>query len=260
MKKYIDVQDEGNGASVVRTESGWMRKDAFGIYASYFCSAMMQYRLHELEPALRDKPILLVVDGHLSRLDWLATQIFSLHNIELLVVPGHTSHLLQPFDVAIASPLKTAYQKIIAQERTALEEQFKDRPVPIHHVRDGMCRAFIAAYQQAITPQNAQAGFRKAGLFPLNPDKPKESQYCPDETDETRLYRSQLRPGLANNRLLTSEDELIAITRAETAEERNPVPEIFLLRRGRARRLSRMPPMFLKQGDGTYKEVRFPET
>jgi hypothetical protein len=63
--------------------------------------------------------------------------------------------------------------------------------------------------------QNAQAGFMKAGIVPCNPEGPKQSGYCSDTTAETRLYRSQLKPGLVNNRLLTSDEEIQRLRRPD---------------------------------------------
>jgi hypothetical protein len=131
--------------------------------------------------------------------------------IRVLPIPP----LLQPFDVAVASPLEVAYHKLFAHERRELEKQFEGRPILIHRIRYAMCRPFIGAYPQAITMQKAQAGFMKAGIVPCNPEEPKQSGYCPDTTEQTRLYRIQLKSGLANNRLLTSDEEIERLRRPE---------------------------------------------
>jgi hypothetical protein len=67
---------------------------------------------------------------------------------------------------------------------------------------------------------------------PLNPGKPNESQCCPNSTGETRLYGSQLRPGFANNRPLTSRGELGAIRIAGAAGEIPQIPGLYLLGQG----------------------------
>lgn len=41
----------------------------------------------------------------------MANYIFNIFIIDLLVLPGHCTHIPQPFDVAVAGPLKT-YLKI----------------------------------------------------------------------------------------------------------------------------------------------------
>jgi hypothetical protein len=114
-----------------------------------------------------------------------------------------------------------------------------------------MCRAFVGAYPQAITIQNAQAGFMKAGIVPCNPDELKQSESCPDTTAETRLHRSQLKPGLANNRLLTSDEEIQRLRRPEAQ------PRILIggLRLERNTLLSALPTMIVRCENGAYQEV-----
>ena len=77
-------------------------------------------------------------------------------------MPPHTSHLLQPLDVACFSPLKTAYGSLVQD----LARQ------GIFHVDKS---DFLAMYQQArttvFTEQNIKSGFRATGLIPFNPDR-----------------------------------------------------------------------------------------
>ena len=64
------------------------------------------------DPATREKadgqPRLLICDGHNSHIsgDFISYCIES--NIILMLLPAHTSHLLQPLDVGLFSPLKSA--------------------------------------------------------------------------------------------------------------------------------------------------------
>lgn len=45
--------------------------------------------------------------------NYYASKLLSMFGILLLVFPGHTSHVLQPFDVGIAAALKTRYSKLL---------------------------------------------------------------------------------------------------------------------------------------------------
>ena len=78
----------------------------------------------------------------------------------LLCMPAHSSHLLQPLDVACFSPLKRKYGDIIsglARNRT-------------HHIsKEAFLPAFKIAFEQSFTKENIQAGFRGAGLVPHDP-------------------------------------------------------------------------------------------
>jgi hypothetical protein len=74
---------------------------------------------------------------------------------------SHSSHLLQPLDVACFAPLKRSYSNSIS----ALARNY------IHHIsKETFLLAFRAAYKHTFTEENARAGFRGAGLVLFNPD------------------------------------------------------------------------------------------
>jgi hypothetical protein len=76
-------------------------------------------------------------------------------------MPSHSSHLLQPLDVACFAPLKRSYGDGIL----ALARNY------IHHIsKETFLPAFKAAYEYTFTEANARVGFRGAGLIPFNPD------------------------------------------------------------------------------------------
>jgi hypothetical protein len=191
-----------------------------------------------------------------------------MHNIQVVVFPGHTSHLLQPCDVAVAAPLKAAYQANFERERLILERDERwSYKIPIHRLRHAMCRAFIGGFMQAATVQNIEAGFREAGIVPYNPEIAKQSDYCPDATEESRVYRSRINPGLANNRLLTATEEIMALRRAEGMANVTPETlgsgfelrrEIVDLKQGKKNRiLSRIRTLLTQLPNGHWIETRF---
>ena len=59
---------------------------------------------------LKNEHFLLIVDGHKSRESFLAELLLYLFNIDLLILPSHSIHLLQPFGIAVASPLKAYFK------------------------------------------------------------------------------------------------------------------------------------------------------
>jgi hypothetical protein len=76
-------------------------------------------------------------------------------------MPSHSSHLLQPLNVACFAPLKRSYSDSIS----ALARNH------IYHInKETFLPAFKAAYEQTFTEENARAGFRGAGLVPFNPE------------------------------------------------------------------------------------------
>ncbi len=107
---------------------------------------------------------LLVVDGHGSHTtDDFMYECFK-NNIHLSFLPAHTSHVLQPLDLAVFSPLKAYYRAEIA----VIGHQSDSTPI-------GKV-AFLKAYQKArkrgLTLKNITSGWKASGLWPINPAKP----------------------------------------------------------------------------------------
>jgi hypothetical protein len=105
---------------------------------------------------------LLILDGHGSHSTPEFDAFCEENKIITLCMPPHSSHLLQPLDVACFSPLKQAYSKLVQQLARK----------GIFHLDK---TDFIANYQTARLEthceQNAISGFRATGLIPFNPDR-----------------------------------------------------------------------------------------
>ena len=103
---------------------------------------------------------LLIIDGHESHCSVEFQDLCKEKNIILLCMPAHSSHLLQPLDVACFAPLKRKYGDAVsglARNRT-------------HHIsKETFLPLFKTAFEQSITKENIQAGFRGAGLVPHDP-------------------------------------------------------------------------------------------
>lgn len=76
-------------------------------------------------------------------------------------MPAHSSHLLQPLDISIFSPVKTAYGSIISQLRTPAAQVTKHEFVT----------AYAAARRLRITSSNIAAGWQAAGLIPIDAER-----------------------------------------------------------------------------------------
>ena len=74
-------------------------------------------------------------------------------------MPPHSSHLLQPLDVACFSPLKRKYGdaiSVLARSR-------------VHHIsKETFLPTFKATFEKVFTQENVCAGFRGAGLVLYN--------------------------------------------------------------------------------------------
>ena len=103
---------------------------------------------------------MLVLDGHESHESAEFQEYCKAHSIITLGLPPHSSHLTQPLDVGCFSVLKRAYGR---QIETFIKTHIN------HVTKVEFFLAFKAAYVESMTVQNAQAGFRGAGLVPFDP-------------------------------------------------------------------------------------------
>jgi hypothetical protein len=86
------------------------------------------------------------------------------NNIILCCIPSHTSHelQLQPCDVGVFGPLKAAY-------REDVERLYRGGASTIG--KQHFTSLYYPARQKTLTSRNIKAGWLKAGLRPLNPDR-----------------------------------------------------------------------------------------
>jgi len=118
------------------------------------------------EPATHQKAKgqqrLLICDGHDSHISGSFISHCIQNRISLLVLPPHTSHLLQPLDVAIFGPLK---KKLT----TALSYLNEAQLVRIQKAE--WIEAYIQARSIAISTRNIESAWRGAGLIPFSPQR-----------------------------------------------------------------------------------------
>ena len=123
--------------------------------------------LHEVfEPTTRDKangePHLLICDGHESHITASWITYCMKNNIIFMVLPPHSSHLTQPLDVGVFSPLKTliasAIEPLISTELHCI-------------LKAEWLSAYVEAYDKAFCLQNIRAGFCGTSILPYNPKK-----------------------------------------------------------------------------------------
>ncbi|KAK8884122.1 hypothetical protein M9Y10_043227 [Tritrichomonas musculus] len=59
-----------------------------------------------------DNEIIILMDNHPSHINPLALRFLQKHNISVITFPAHCTHLLLPFDVAVARSFKSLMQSI----------------------------------------------------------------------------------------------------------------------------------------------------
>jgi hypothetical protein len=110
-----------------------------------------------------NRPRMLIMDGHGSHVSvdflWTCKQ----HQVELLFLPAHSSHVLQPLDLTGFSVVKSKYRRQI------LELSALDDAAPVKKERFITCYHY--AREEGLTERVIRAGWRAAGICPFNPEQ-----------------------------------------------------------------------------------------
>jgi 4-hydroxybenzoate polyprenyltransferase len=107
---------------------------------------------------------LLVLDGHGSHESVDFMYLCYQHKIHLLYLPPHTSHVLQPLDLSVFSPLKHFYRKEVGFLSLLTDSS------PIGKQNFLFC--YQKAREQALAASNIKGGWKASGLWPVSMAKP----------------------------------------------------------------------------------------
>ena len=214
-KKLGELKEFEGKAYFASSLSGWMNAKIFTYWALTFLAQISIYRL-ELPPELRNQRILLLLDGHRSRINYFVSRLFDFYGIDILIFPGHTSHILQAFDVSVASPLKCSYKRRILKYDITFDDK-GDRRRELKktqkEIRIMMIRCLLDALAESATLSNIQSGFRASGICPVDQSKPLSSKFATDSSLRTlypELYSQIKGDNLINNRHLNGSLENLA--------------------------------------------------
>jgi hypothetical protein len=103
---------------------------------------------------------LLILDGHCNHVTLDVLQEARAVGLDLLTLPSHTSHALQPLDVSVFKPFKTYFRKYRNFWTSRNLNQVVSEQTLAHWVSLGLRRA--------LTPQNIKSGFRSTRIFPFD--------------------------------------------------------------------------------------------
>jgi len=175
--------------------SGWQYACSESGYTDSIISFEWLKRIFDPETRERAnwKRRVLICDGFATH-DTLEILEFCFeNNILLCRLPSHTSHKLQPCDVAAFAPLKAAYR-----DQVDRLEQGGVNTIGKEH----FTTLYSPARKIAFTPKNIKAGFATSGLFPFNLDKvlrsmpapPAEPAILSADKVKVRSYRQDVKP------------------------------------------------------------------
>ena len=144
------------------SENGWMNAELFLEFFKFFLANI---------PPIR--PVLILMDGHGSHMSIDVIERARADNVHLLCLPAHTTHILQPLDVGVFKSFKANFSK-------ACTKYIADNPGRVV-TTDKLASLVAAAWPLSYTPVNIMAGFKKSGVFPINPSEVTDRQTMPSK-------------------------------------------------------------------------------
>jgi hypothetical protein len=169
-KYYVNAP---TGTLKLHNSTGYMTSELFLDWIKHFCAYAKPSEL---------QPVLLIMDNHVSHINLEAIEFCRAHNIHLLTLPPHTTHVLQPLDIAFFGPFKTAYSTFLTNFPIGKEEY---TVVKLENIAE----IFRDAFNATATISNAEAGFRGTGIFPFKPDKFTETHFMPSNVTDGRFQQ-----------------------------------------------------------------------
>lgn len=149
------------GTVYAASGKGWMESD---IFKNYF--------LKTLIPALGpERPVLIIYDGHSTHVGLEILEAAIQHDITIIKLPPHTSHVLQPLDLSVFRPFKLKWdEKLISWQR-----QHQGQKLPKKIFSEYLCDTW-----KSVSPEVIKGGFRKGGIFPFNKNVIPEEAFPPE--------------------------------------------------------------------------------
>lgn len=103
--------------------------------------------------------------------------------IDVLVLPAHTTHITQMFDVCLASPLKSTYSKIF--DTLLNEVDFTDNSTSkISKIRRCAIAAIISSWSNTCSYVSCSKAASVTGYVPFDKSRVRSSKYVIQRTEE----------------------------------------------------------------------------
>ena len=142
------------------SETGWINSE---LYLQWF-----QFFLDHIPPV---RPVLLLEDGHASHTSIEVLELARANGVHILCFPAHSTHVLQPLDVGVFKSFKTHFSK-------ACTRYMSEHPGRVV-TADKLASLVAEAWPSSFTNVNIMSGFKKTGIYPLNPGEVSDRQLAP---------------------------------------------------------------------------------
>ena len=147
--------------------SGWIQLHIFTEWFHHFL---------EYTKPTPDNPIVLILDGHFSHTRNIdVIHLARQHGVIIVCLSPHTTHKLQPLDVAFMGPFKCYYSQAV--ESWMSEHPF--RALTSYQVGELMGKA----YSKCATLEISMKGFQSCGIIPFNRHIFADHEFLPIEND-----------------------------------------------------------------------------
>jgi len=189
-KSVPDRMKEGSipGTLFKNSESGWINGE---LYIEWF-----KFFLQHIPPV---RPVLLLQDGHASHISIDLIELAKANDVHLLCLPSHTTHILQPLDVGVFKSFKSNFSKVC-------NKYLAKNPGRV--VTTDILASLVAeAWPNAFTAVNIMAGFKKTGIYPLNPGEVTDRQLAPSKAFCSQSVVSNLEKVNPSNSLIFSQEK-----------------------------------------------------
>lgn len=140
-----------------------MREEHGGVDGNNFYQWAEMFIQHVHELTVGGRKVLLTYDGYRSHMSIRVLELFSKNNVEVYALPAHSSGKTQPLDVILFSAYKTSLNNLLdtvcdIDEHVVLDEF-------------DYCTMMREAYYKTFTRENIASGFRRAGMWPCDPNR-----------------------------------------------------------------------------------------
>ena len=134
-------------------------------------STFMEWFYHFIKSVRPSKanPVLLILDNHETHISINFIDLASDDGVIVLTIPPHTSHKLQPLNIAVYGPFKHHYNREI-------DSWLVSHPGKIVSIYD-IAEISGKAWVKVPMPVNIISGFLASGISPFQPNRWKDEDF-----------------------------------------------------------------------------------
>lgn len=162
-RKKVDprlLKDAPRGTIMGSSDNGW-------ITSQLFCK-WMDHFIDHAGPS-QDRRVLLIMDNHKSHISMELIGQARKAGVDIVTIPPHTSHIVQPLDIAVFAGFKAAWRRQVGY--------YHDSNPGARITDYDIAGIFAKAYEVTFSKGEVLAkGFESSGVHPYNPDKVLENE------------------------------------------------------------------------------------